>query len=372
MIIKNAKVYDSDFKFSEHEVVIDGEYLSENTSDERVLDAKDLLIIPGFIDLHLHGAFNADFMDGTDDAISTILKFEAKQGVTSVALASMTMGKDTLEKAFKSAASFRPKENEASLEGIYMEGPFISPNKIGAQNPQFLMPLDLDFFKTLQKVSGNLIKCLVVAPELEGAIDFIKEVKDKVRVSLGHTNCDYQTASCAFDAGARELTHTFNAMPPMLHRAPGPIVAASENAKVLAELICDGVHVNPAMVRMAFKLFSKDNIVMISDSMMATGLENGTYALGGQKVLVNENVATLEDGTIAGSVTNLFSCFKLAVNKMGIKLEDAIKACTYNPDSALNIHDKVGQIKPGFRADLLLIDNKLNLKGVILRGQLLK
>ena len=372
MIIKNAKVYDSDFKFSEHEVVIDGEYLSENTSDETVLDAKDLLIIPGFIDLHLHGAFNADFMDGTDDAISTILKFEAKQGVTSVALASMTMGKETLEKAFKSAASFRPKENEASLEGIYMEGPFISPNKIGAQNPKFLKPLDLDFFKTLQKVSGNLIKCLVVAPELDGAIDFIKEVKDKVRVSLGHTNCDYQTASCAFDAGARELTHTFNAMPPMLHRAPGPIVATSENAKVLAELICDGVHVNPAMVRMAFKLFSKDNIVMISDSMMATGLENGTYALGGQKVLVNENVATLEDGTIAGSVTNLFSCFKLAVNKMGIKLEDAIKACTYNPASALNIHDKVGQIKPGFRADLLLIDNKLNLKGVILRGKLLK
>ena len=152
MIIKNAKVYDSDFKFSEHEVVIDGEYLSENTSDETVLDAKDLLLIPGFIDLHLHGAFNADFMDGTDDAISTILKFEAKQGVTSVALASMTMGKETLEKAFKSAASFRPKENEASLEGIYMEGPFISPNKIGAQNPKFLKPLDLDFFKTLQKV----------------------------------------------------------------------------------------------------------------------------------------------------------------------------------------------------------------------------
>ncbi len=371
MIIKNARVYKSSFHFEQGEVYIEDSLIKKSTSDNEVLDADGLMVVPGFIDIHLHGANKADFMDGCYESLDAITSYEASKGITSISPASMTMDKSALEKAFISAKDFNSKKHNASIEGIYMEGPFISKDKIGAQNPKYLKNPDVEFFDDLYQASGSLIKVVVLAPEVSGGIDFIKAVKDRVKVSIGHTNTDYETAKNAFIQGASELTHTFNAMPPINHRNPGPIVAALDNGKVMAELIADGIHIDKAIINLAFRLFTKDNLVLISDSMMATGLDDGIYALGGQKVNVKGKRATLDDGTLAGSVTNLYDCFVNVVKNAGIKIEDAVKACTYNPACVLNIVNKVGSIESGKRADLLLIDDDLNLKGVILRGEVL-
>lgn len=372
MIIKNAKVYGSDFNFHNQDVYIKDSLIAQKPStDEKIIDAKGLMCIPSFVDIHLHGANCADFMDGSIESLNKITSYQLLHGVSSICLASMTMPYESLEKAFKCVANFDSAFDKASIEGIYMEGPFISPNKAGAQNKAYLKAPDYEFFKKLNEASGNLIKVLVLACELEGADTLIKKCQDKVQISLGHTNIDYQKANWAFDSGVSQLTHTFNAMPPILHRSPGPIISASEHSKVLAELICDGQHIDKAMIRFAFNLF-KDRIVMISDSMMATGLDDGRYSLGGQEVLVKGNKATLKDGTLAGSVTNLYDCFVYAVQEAKIKLEEAIKACTYSPALSIGKHSILGQIKPGFMANLLLVDENLKQRAIIYKGKLFK
>lgn len=385
MLIKNGLVFTKQ-GFEHKDIQIAGNTISwlkdkfddaKNESlinDKSVINADDCYIIPGFIDLHFHGAAKVDFMDGTLDSVKTLAAYEASCGITSIAPATMTMPLDAIKKSINSAINFKHQlnDNEASLEGIYMEGPFVSPKKLGAQNPEYVLKPNAEDLESLYEASQGLIKKVVIAPEETGALELIKAFHNKVSFSIGHTVTDYETASAAMDCGANELTHTFNAMPPLNHRAPGPIGAAFEHKSVLCELITDGVHVDKTMVNILFTLMGDDCIVMISDSMMATGLDDGEYSLGGQKVFVKGNKATLKDGTIAGSVTNLYSCFRYAVLNMGVSLESAIKACTINPARALKIDDRVGEISEGKRADLLVVDKNLKIKEIILRGSILK
>ena len=336
------------------------------------IDATGCYVVPGFIDIHFHGCVGADLCDATEEAVRAIARHEASRGVTSICPATMTYPEDLLASVAGTAAAFEPAADEASLVGINLEGPFISPDKIGAQNPAYVQHADAAMLRRIQEAGHGLVKLVDIAPEEPGALEFVAEVADEVRVSLAHTCTDYDTARAAFDRGARHMTHLYNAMPGLHHRKPGPIAAAWECPEATVELICDGVHVHPAMARLTFALFGADRICLISDSMRACGLEDGTYDLGGQDVTVRGNVATLADGTIAGSVTDLAACVRHAVREMDVPLEDAVLAATLTPARAIGIDGERGSIEVGKVADLVVLDEDLNVKHVVLRGTQIK
>lgn len=371
MKIVNAKVFTKDFNFANIDIEVNGTVFG-TSFDNEIVDAKGLMAIPGLIDTHFHGSLGADFMDSTPKSLEKIAKYQVSVGVTSICPASMTMGLNEIASAFANAAHFKAKDDEADLVGIYMEGPFVSHLKLGAQNPKYVMAPDPLAFRQLQHTANGLVKVLAIAPEVPTALDTIKLLQNEVKVSIAHTGCSYDIALKAIENGAKRLTHTFNAMPGINHRSPGPILAAVDAPWCEAEIITDGVHIHPSAVRAAFKLFGPEKMILISDSMMAAGLDDGEYSLGGQAVFVEGRKATLKDGTIAGSATNLYDCMVTAVKEMQIPLVDAIRAATYNPARSIGILDKCGSIDYGKKADLLLIDEDLNLKAVLLRGKWVK
>lgn len=376
MIIENGTVFSPKGAFIEDSLYIKDSIICDkselkNKNNIQKIDASGMHVVPGFIDIHFHGCNRQDFMNESPLAIDTIASYQASNGITSISPATMTMSVDSIKTAITNALNFKPKTNQSSVEGVYLEGPFINEKKKGAQNGTFVLAPDERVCDDLIKAGKGLVKVVTIAPEINGACKLVEKYKDKVNFSIAHTCATYEDTLKAIDSGARELTHTFNAMNPIHHRAPGPIAAASEYSdKIYAELICDGVHIHKGAVRLLFKLF--ENIVLISDSMEATGLEDGQYQLGGQKVNVKGNRAELDDGTIAGSVTNLYNCFVCAVKENDIPIEKALIACSLNPAKVLKIDNKVGSLELGKRADILLIDKKtLKLEQVILRGNLI-
>lgn len=371
--IANGQVFHEDGSFSSgtvylcNEKVVTEEDYKNAAGEETVIDAGDGYVIPGLTDIHFHGCMGSDCCDGTPEAFRTIAEYELKQGVTSITPATMTMSEEVLAGICRAAKDFSC-ENGADFCGLYMEGPFISLAKKGAQNGKFIHQADTEMLRRLQEISGGKIRTVVVAPETEGAMDFIRENSGSVNISLAHTTADYDTSMEAFSLGASQLTHMYNAMPPFTHRAPGPIGAAADTEHCMAELICDGVHIHPAVVRATFKLFGDDKIILISDSMRAAGMADGTYDLGGQAVTVKGSFATLADGTIAGSVTNLMDCVRTAVKDMGIPLASAVKCAAVNPVKAIGLWEKYGSLTPGKYANIAILDKDLALKQVIHRG----
>ena len=378
MIIRNALVYGEDKTFSRLDIRIEEDVFTEicpslaPSENESVLDADGLYAIPGLIDIHFHGCMGHDFCDGTVEAIDAITRYEASCGVTSVCPATMTVSPESLVQVMDAARTYNEspaRPGQASLVGINMEGPFISEAKKGAQAAEHILLCDEALFCSLQERSGGLIKLVDIAPENEGAMEFIDALHDKVTISLAHTTADYQTAKEAYDRGARHATHLYNAMPPFTHRAPGVVGAAFDSPHCRAELICDGVHIHPSVVRATFQLFGDDRMILISDSMRAAGMEDGQYTLGGQDVAVKGKYATLvSDGALAGSVTNLMDCMRTAVKEMQIPLESAIACATMNPAKAIGIYDRYGSISTGKIANLVLLDQDLNLRQVIIHG----
>ncbi len=334
---------------------------------ENIVDAAGDYVIPGLTDIHFHGCMGSDCCDGTAEAFHTIARYELSQGVTSITPATMTMSEETLAKICEAARDFSCPDG-ADFCGLYMEGPFISIAKKGAQNERYIHPADTPMLQRLQEICGGKIRTAVIAPETEGAMEFIRKNSGSINISLAHTTADYDTCMEAFLNGASQLTHTYNAMPPFTHRAPGPIGAAADTDGCMAELICDGVHIHPAVVRATFKLFGDDRIILISDSMRAAGMEDGTYDLGGQEVTVKGSLATLSDGTIAGSVTNLMDCMRTAVKAMGIPLASAVKCAAVNPVKAIGLTKDYGSLTPGRYANIVLLKENLDLDKVIHRG----
>lgn len=372
MIVKNVKIFREDGSFEQGEIVIEGERFAEATSDETVIDGNGCFAIPGLTDVHFHGCVGYDFCDGTEEAISAMAEYELANGVTAINPATMTLSEEMLTKIARAAAAHENGAG-ADLVGINMEGPFISMEKKGAQNPEYIMNPDIDMFRRLQKEAKGLFKLCDIAPELDGALEFIDELKDEVRISVAHTCANYDEAKAAFDHGATQVTHLYNAMNPLTHRAPGVIGAASENENVYAEMICDGVHIHQSAIRAAFKMFGDDRIILISDSMMATGKPDGQYSLGGQDVTVKGAYATLtEGGNLAGSVTNLMNCVRYVVKTAGISLGSAIKCAAVNSAKSVGIYDNYGSITVGKLANLVLLDENLDITRIIKRGTVVR
>lgn len=383
MIIDHVKVFTEDKKFTDGGIVIkDGTieqvYTEGNRpqTEDEILDGKGMYAIPGLIDLHFHGCKGDDFCDGSRDAIVRIAEYEASVGVTAIAPATMTLPVEELEQILRVAAEYKKgphSKKEADFVGINMEGPFISPAKKGAQDERNIIPCDVKVCERFLEVSEGLVKFMGIAPEKsENAVSFIEAVKDKVNVSLAHTNADYDTAMAAFNAGADHAVHLYNAMPAFTHRAPGVIGAVYDSKHVMAEIICDGVHIHPAAVRATFEMMGEDRMILISDSMRAAGMPDGSYTLGGLDVNVVGNRATLaSDGAIAGSVTNLMDCMKTAVKTMNIPLETAVACATINPAKSLGIDAEYGSIRAGKKAHIVLMDQELNVQQVIKDGELL-
>lgn len=312
-------------------------------------------VYPGLFDIHCHGAVGFDTMDG--DKLGEISRYLLSNGITSWLPTTMTMGFDDIKRAMSAPIP----EDGAQILGFHAEGPYIAEKYKGAQNPDFIKAPDLEEFSELKNVA-----LVTLAPELSGCSEFIE--KCGCVVAIGHTDCTYDEAISAIESGAMCLTHTFNAMPPIHHRAPGPIAAAADK-NIYVQVICDGIHVHPSVIRMLYKLFGKERVILISDALRATGLADGEYELGGQKIFVRGGVARIENGALAGSTSTLMNCVKKAV-EFGIPKEDAFYMASATPTALMKVNK--GHILPGYDADLIVVDDKLNLSMVILGGEIKK
>ncbi len=374
MFYKNARIFASDFQFHmgafEVRDGVFGAVLPESVPEDAV-DLQGATVIPGLVDVHSHGNSGADFSDGDYEGLKTMAAFYASCGVTSFAPASMTLPYDVLAKAFATAKQLTEESPAdcARLMGIQMEGPYFSYKKRGAQNPDYLKEPDFEGFRKLYEDCGGLVRIVDVAPELPGAAEFVAKAKDLCTVSIAHTDSDYDHAKAAIDAGVTHLTHLYNAMPGIHHRNPGVIPAAVENPKVRAEIICDGEHIHPASVRLAFSMFGGDRMILVSDSGRCAGQPDGTqFELGGQQCWLRDGVARLADGTIACSATNLWTCLCNVIS-WNIPEEDAVRAASYNPACAIGAEDKIGSIETGKYADFLICAPDYSSKRVFIGGK---
>lgn len=373
MRITGGQVFDLEQGFVSRDVCFDGEKLEQSSADGKTYDASGCYVIPGLTDLHFHGCVGEDFSDATPDGLQKMADYELSRGVTQICPAGMTLGEDQLTRICENAAAHRAKNpGGAELVGLHLEGPFLCKAKKGAQNEAFLHDPDPAMLHRLQQAAQGMVKLVTLAAEQPGALEFVRSAQeDGITVSLGHTTADYDTACAAYEAGARQATHLFNAMPPFTHRAPGVVGAAFDHPQVKVELISDGVHIHPSVVRAVFQLFGAGRVILISDSLRATGMPDGRYPFGGQEIEVHGNRATMADdpNTLAGSVSDLMACMRSAVS-FGIPLHDAVRAAAVNPAQVLGVFDRLGSLDVGKTANLAILDRDLNLKDVFFRGQL--
>ncbi len=370
MKITNALVFDPKEGFVARDFCVKDGLIAQDALGP--ISAHGCYVIPGLTDLHFHGCVGEDFSDATPEGLQKMADYELSRGITQICPAGMTLGEDQLTRICQNAAAYREKNaGGAELVGIHLEGPFLSMAKKGAQNAAYIHDPDAAMLHRLQEAAGGLVKLVTLAPEQPNSLEFIQSARqDGVTVSLGHTTADYDTASAAYKAGARQATHLFNAMPPFTHRAPGVVGAAFDYPEVKVELICDGVHIHPAVVRTVFKLFGSDRVILISDSLRATGMPDGRYPFGGQEIEVHGNRATMADdpNTLAGSVSDLMACLKTAVS-FGIPLADAVTAAAVNPAKVLGIYNRLGSLDIGKEANAAILDEHLDLKAVLYHGE---
>lgn len=374
MVVNNGLVFGEDCRFSMADLAFEEGRITKiapagSLAASDAIDAGGGYVLPGFVDIHTHGCMGQDVSDGKPEGLEKMLAYYGGNGVTSVVPATMSFNEAILAGVLNAIKPYFKKDGHgAVLRGVNMEGPFFNKEKSGAQNPEYIQHPDGDMFERLYEASGGNIAMVDVAPELPGSMEFITKASRKCTVSLAHTTADYDIAIKAFEAGASHVTHLFNAMPPFTHRQPGVIGAASDKAAHV-EIISDGIHLHPSVVRAAFKWFGGDRVCLVSDSMRGAGLPDGEYDLGGLMVKLEKDKATLVGtDTIAGSATNLAECCRRAV-RFGVPIEQAVRAATLNPAKATGIDNEVGSLMPGKRADIVIWTRDLQTSEVIIGGR---
>lgn len=372
MLLIHANYLDEDFRLVQGDIEIEdgkilrvGKDLPRKEEDLAVDCAGSYTVVPGFVDVHIHGCAGADTCDATREALEAMAAFLLAHGVTSFCPTTMTTSRETIQAALLAAKDMmdHPMEGGARVVGVNMEGPFIAKERKGAQKEEDILPPDFPLFQQFYEESGGIVRLVDVAPEQPGGLDFVEKASQLCTVSIAHTTADYDQAKAAFDKGVTHATHLFNAMSGLHHRKPGVVGAVFDDSRVRGELICDGFHIHPAVLRAAFQLLG-DRALIVSDSMRANGTPEGeAFDLGGQMVTVHQGKALLPDGTIAGSVTNLHQEIKNLVS-FGVPFEQAVKAATLLPARAIGLDGEIGSIAPGKRADLVVLDENLDIAAV--------
>ncbi len=368
MLIKNGLLFGPDGKFSVQDIAF-GETITAvgKLDGPEALDAAGKYIVPGFLDIHTHGAVGEDASDGSAEGLAQLSRYYAVQGVTSWCPTTMTLPVPALERALRAVGTFQTSPAPgARCLGVNLEGPFLSPAKRGAHAAEYLLPPDWALFQHLNGVSGGQIRLVTVAGEQPEALPFIERAAQVCTVALGHTAADYDQTMAAYAAGAAHTTHLFNAMSPLAHREPGTVGAAFDSGATV-ELICDGLHIHPAVVRMVFRLFA-GRVALVSDSLRCAGMPDGEYELGGEPIILRNGRATRPDGTLAGSSISVLDAVRNAVS-FGVPLEAAVGAATITPAKVVGAADRLGSLEVGKLADLLILDRDLNLEAVLIGGQ---
>lgn len=368
MLFKNCTFYNELFEKEFGDIEIENGIIKQiGIINGDGKDMSGLTLIPGFVDIHIHGCGGGDACDESNESLDKITRELAKHGVTSFCPTTMTLGTERLSNIVKVISRY--KTSGAKIAGINLEGPFIAMSKKGAQNGDYVRGGTKEEFDLLLENSGNMIKIITIAPEAFDSKEFTEYVSKKCTVSIGHSNADCEECKKAIEQGVRHATHLFNAMTPMTHREPGIVGTVLDDDRIMCELICDGGHINPIVLRNAFDILGEDRAVVVSDSMRGAGLGEGEFELGGQQVFVKKNgkYAVLADGTIAASISNIHTEFKNLIS-FGIDFKAALKSCTINPAKAIKEDDKIGSIQTGKCADLVFLDENLDIKEVYING----
>lgn len=377
--IKNAKIYtEADVYTNGSLLLADGKIqtmkqqeISELPADSRVIDGTNLNVIPGFIDGHIHGANGSDVMDATETALDTMAAVLPEEGTTSFLATTITQSAENTENALINIATYNNKPGQAEIIGVHLEGPFIEKNRAGAQPVQYILEPDIEQFKQWQTLSGNKIKTITLAPEHDENGSFIDYLyQSGVNVSAGHTATDFEGMKKAVAYGVRQVTHLCNAMSGIHHRDIGVVGAAFQLNELRAELIADGIHVSPEMLDLIYKNMGSERLILITDAMRAKCLQPGDYELGGQPVKVNSDRAVLEDGTLAGSILKMYQGAQQMMQLKDVSIKDVIYMASMNSAKQLGVFDRKGSIAEGKDADVLLVDDQLNIKYTICRGEI--
>lgn len=341
--------------------------------NQKTYDAKCGLVVPGFIDIHVHGGMGADFMDSDPQVLDTITTFHASQGTTAILATTMTAPHADIDQVLEQVYDYMQKGQMpgAQLEGLHLEGPFISPKWPGAQNPEHIVLPNIDWLEQWENDYPGLIKQLTLAPEQEGALPLIAWLRQHgITAAAGHTDASYEQVMEAVEVGLNHAVHTFNAMTPLHHRKPGVAGAVLSTPAIHAEIIADGIHVHPAAVALLAQLKQEHNLILITDAMSAAGLGDGEYMLGDQPVKVINGVATLPDdsGTLAGSRLTMIEGFRFLIEQAGLSILQASAAASGNPARELGLYEQTGSLEIGKRADILVLDPEMELQHIFIKG----
>ncbi|AXI10539.1 N-acetylglucosamine-6-phosphate deacetylase [Oceanobacillus sp. 143] len=375
ILIKNAKIFLEDQVISNGNIYISKGQIKEVTAnneygeDTQVIDATNLNVIPGFIDSHIHGANGADVMDATEEALDRMASILPKEGTTSFLATTITQSPENIEKALVNAENYDNKAGQAEMVGIHLEGPFVEKSKAGAQPVEYIIKPNIEQFKKWQELSGNKIKTITMAPELDHNGEFIKYLTESgVTVSAGHTNANFAGIMQASIHGVSQLTHLCNAMNGIHHRDIGAVGAAFQLEKLFGEIIADGIHISTEMLQLIYQNMGSKRLILITDAMRAKCLSPGDYELGGQPVIVSADRAVLADGTLAGSILKMDEGAKRMLQLDGVSMENVIEMASVNPAKQIGIFDRKGSIAEGKDADILIVDDHMNIKYTICRG----
>ncbi len=371
--LKNVTAYIAGKGLIKTDIAIeDGKIAAIGKLDVEPIFETDGIVLPGFIDEHIHGAGGADAMDGTEEALQTISEYVAKEGTTGFLATTMTQSPENIGKALKNVKNVREKGEYKGAEvlGVHLEGPFISPKHVGAQPLEYVAKPAPETFDKYNELSGGNIKIVTLAPEVEGGLDLVKHLKNiGVVASIGHTGAKFSDVEAAVTAGASNVTHTYNAQTPLHHREAGVVGAAMLFDELNCEMICDTIHVSVPAIRIFVKNKPHDKFTLITDAMRAKGMPDGLSELGGQQVFVKNGEARLADGTLAGSVLKMNVAIKNLVEKVGVSLTEAVDFASANPAKNLGLYDERGSIEVGKRADFAVMDKDFNILCTVVGGK---